>query len=78
MSLIEKTGDSTHRCRWSWGAATPPSPRPLKFWATQIFWAAGEIWADQIFTKVSMFRFVFFSLKELLFILSLSRRGKAN
>ena len=45
-----------------WGAATPPSPRPLKFWATQIFWAAREIWADQIFTKISMFRFVFFFL----------------
>ena len=28
--LIEKTGDSTHRrkCRWGWGAATPPSPCP--------------------------------------------------
>lgn len=57
--LIEKTGDSTHRrtCRWGWGAETPPSSRPSKFCATQIFGAAREIWANQIFTKVSMFRF---------------------
>ena len=39
------------------GAETPPSPRPSKFCATQIFGAAREIWANQIFTKVSMFRF---------------------
>ena len=73
MSLIEKTGDSTHRrtCRWSWGAATPLSPRPLKFWATQTFWAAGEIWADQIFTKVSMFRFVFFFFETVTFYFKL-------
>ena len=69
--LIEKTGDSTHRrtCHWGRGAATPPSPHPSKFWATQIFGAAREIWGNQIFTKVSMFRFVFFfSLKELFYI----------
>ena len=39
------------------GTETPPSPRPSKFCATQIFGAAREIWANQIFTKVSMFRF---------------------
>ena len=59
--LIEKTGDSTHRrtCRWGWGGEveTPPSPRSSKFCATQIFGAARDIWANQIFTKVSMFRF---------------------
>ena len=44
------------------GGLQHPLPRPLKFWATQIFWAAREIWADQIFTKMSMFRFVFFFL----------------
>ena len=80
--LIEKAGDSTHRrtCRWGWGAATPPSPRPSECWATQIFGAAREIWANQIFNKVSMFRFAFFfSWKELFFfILSLSQRGKAS
>ena len=57
--LIEKTGDSTHRrtCRWGWGAATaPPLPPP------RILGAAREIWANQIFTKVSMFRFAFFFL----------------
>ena len=78
MSLIEKTGDSTHRrtCRCSWGAATPPSPRPLKFWATQIFWAAREIWADQIFTKVSMFRFVFFFFERVTFYFKLKSAWK--
>ena len=60
------------------GAETPPSPRPFKFCATQIFGAAREIWANQIFTKVSMFRFAFFSLKELFFILNFSWRGKAS
>ena len=62
--LIGKTGDSTHRrmCRWGWGAATPPSPRPSEFWATQTFEAAREIWADQIFTKFSMFSFPLFFL----------------
>ena len=78
MSLIEKTGDSTHRrtCRWGWGAATPPYPRPLKFWATQIFWAAREIWADQIFAKVSMFRFVFFFFVRVTFYFKLKSAWK--
>ena len=54
----------------AWGLQhPPPSPRPSKFWATQIFGVAREIWANQIFTKVSMFRFApFFSLKELFFL----------
>ena len=68
--LIGKTADSTHRgmCRWGWGAATAPSPRPSEFWETQTFGAAREIWANQIFTKFSMFSFPFFlSLKELFF-----------
>ena len=26
-----------------------------KFWATQIFWAAREIWAKPVFKDVSMF-----------------------
>ena len=34
------------------GAAAPP-----KFWATQIFWAAKEIWAKPVLKKVSMFLF---------------------
>ena len=38
-------------------AATPPSPCLSKFCATQIFGAARKIWANQIFTTVSMFRF---------------------
>ena len=63
----------------AWGLQhPPPSPRPSKFWATQIFGVAREIWANQIFTKVSMFRFAFFSLKELFFILNFSWRGKAS
>ena len=69
--LTEKKSDSTHRgtCHWGWGAATPPpSPRPSKFWATQIFGATREIWADQIFTKVSMFRFVFFFFERVIFL----------
>ena len=81
MCLIEKTGDSTHeRAGWGeLGAATPlPSPSLPKFWATQIFWAATEILAKPIFTKVSMFRFVFFSFKAIFFlILSLSRRSNS-
>ena len=79
--LIEKTGDSTHRrtCRWGWGAATPPSPAPPEFWATKILGAAREIWANQIFTKVFMFRFAFFFFERVIFfILSLSRCGKAS
>ena len=34
------------------GAAAPP-----KFWATQIFWAAKEIWAKPVLKEVSMFLF---------------------
>ena len=62
--LIEKTGDSTHRrtCRWGWGAATAPPPAPPR-----ILGAAREIWANQIFTKVSMFRFAFFFFERVIF-----------
>ena len=34
------------------GAAAPP-----KFWVTQIFWAAREIWAKPVFKEVSIFFF---------------------
>ena len=34
------------------GAAAPP-----KFWATQIFWAAKEIWAKPVLKEVSVFLF---------------------
>ena len=67
MCLTEETGDSTHERtgREEPGAATfLPSPSLPKFWATQIFWAATEILAKPIFTKVSMFRFVFFFLSK--------------
>ena len=81
MSLIEETDDSTHE-RTGQGeleAASPPSPSSPKFRATQIFSAATEILAKPIFTKVSMFRFVFFFFEsDIFFILSLSRRGKAS
>ena len=30
---------------------------PPKFWATQIFWAAKEIWAKPVLKEVSMFLF---------------------
>ena len=51
-------------CHWGWGLH-PPLPPPLQILVTQIFGATREIWANQIFTKVSMFRFVFLcSLKE--------------
>ena len=68
--LIEKTGDSTHRrtCRWGWGAATPPFPCPPEFWATKILGAAREIWVNQIFIKVSMFRFAFFFFERVNFL----------
>ena len=74
MRLIEETGDSTHERtgRGELGAATfLPSPLLPKFWATQIFWAATEISAKPIFTKVSMFRFVFFSFKAIFFYFKL-------
>ena len=70
MCLTEETGDSTHERtgRGEPGAATfLPSPSLPKFWATQIFWAATEILAKPIFTKVSIFRFVFFSFKAIFF-----------
>ena len=68
--LIEKTGDSTHRrtCHWGRGAATPPSPRPSKFWATQIFGAARETWGNQIFTKFPCFVSSFFFLERVIFL----------
>ena len=83
MSLIEETDDSTHE-RTGQGELEaafppPPSPSPPKFRATQIFSAATETLAKPIFTKVSMFRFVFFFFEsDIFFILSLSRRGKAS
>ena len=47
----------------AWGLQhPPPSPRPSRFWAAQIFGVTREIWANQIFTKVFMFRFFFFFL----------------
>ena len=36
--------------RGGWAGCSPP-----KFWATQIFWAAREIWARPVFQEVSMF-----------------------
>ena len=82
MCLTEETGDSTHERtgRGEPEAATfLPSPSLPKFWATQIFWAATEILAKPIFTKVSIFHFVFFSFKAIFFfILSLSRRSKVS
>ena len=33
----------------AWGLQHPPSPRPSKFWATQIFGVTREIWANQNF-----------------------------
>ena len=71
MCLIEETGDSTpeRTGRGEPGAATfLPSPSLRKFWATQIFWAATEISAKPIFTKVSMFRFVFFFFQSNIFL----------
>ena len=81
--LTEKKGDSTHRgtCHWGWGAATPPPPPPAppNFEQLRFLGATRKIWADQILTKVSMFRFVFFFFERVIFfILSLSRRGKAS
>ena len=74
MCLTEETGDSTHERtgREEPGAATfLPSPSLPKFWATQIFWAATEILAKPIFTKVSIFHFVFFSFKAIFFYFKL-------
>ena len=66
MCLHEETGDSTHERtgRGSWGLPPPrPPPLPLpNFGQLRFFWAAREILAKPIFTKVSMFRFVFFFL----------------
>ena len=63
MCLIEETGDRALMNVRAGGAGgcqrTLFSP---KFWATQIFGAAIEILAKPIFTKVSMFRFVFLFL----------------
>ena len=61
------------------GLQHPPPPAPPEFWATKILGAAREIWANQIFTKVFMFRFAFFFFERVIFfILSLSRCGKAS
>ena len=58
----------------------PPSPpAPPNFEQLRFLGATRKIWADQILTKVSMFRFVFFFFERVIFfILSLSRRGKAS
>ena len=73
------TAPMSVRARGSWKLPPPPSPSSPKFRATQIFSAATEILAKPIFTKVSMFRFVFFFFEsDIFFILSLSRRGKAS
>ena len=80
MCLIEETGDrALISVRVGGvGGCKPPLPLP-KFWATKIFCAAREILAKPIFTKVSVFQFVsFFSLKEIFFILSLSKCGRAS
>ena len=54
-------------------------PAPPNFEQLRFLGATREIWADQIFTKVSMFRFVFFFFERVIFfILSLSRRDKAS
>ena len=76
LTLISISRFSMKHVHPGWGAATPPSPRPLKFWATQIFWAAREIWADQIFTKISMFRFVFFFFERVIFYFILENEQK--
>ena len=71
MSLIEETDDTTHERtgQGELGAASPPSHLPPpKFQATQFFWAATEILAKPIFTKVSMFCFVFFFFESDIFL----------
>ena len=47
-------GHEKHRRtgRGGWGSCSPP-----KFWATQIFWAAREIWAKPVFKEASVFFF---------------------
>ena len=61
------------------GAATPPAPS--NFGQLRFFGQQEKFGQTKFLLKfpcfVSSF-FVFFSLKELLFILSLSRRGKDN
>ena len=61
MCLIEETSDRAPISVQAGGAGGYQPSLP-KFWATQIFWAAREILAKSIFTKVSMFRFVFLFL----------------
>lgn len=41
------------RAGWQGGGAAPP-PLP-KFWATQKFWEAREIWARPVVKEVSIF-----------------------
>ena len=77
---MKKKGDSTHRrtCHWGWGLQQQPPPPPQILGNSDILGiAAREIWAKPIFTKLCMFGF-FFPLKELFFILSLSRRCKGS
>ena len=80
MCLIEETGDRAPMSVRAGGAGgCRPTLFSPKFWATQIFGAAIEILAKPIFTKVSMFRFVFLFLWEIFFLFyGLSRRGKAS
>ena len=39
------------------GLQLPPPPQKKKFWATQIFWAAREIWAKPVLRMFSGFFF---------------------
>ena len=51
------------------GGLPPPPPLPLpNFGQLRFFWAAREILAKPIFTKVSMFRFVFFFFESDIFL----------
>ena len=81
MSLSEETGVKAPirvRAGGSWGLPTLPPPSQIL--GNPDFGAAREILAKPIFTKVSMFRFVFLFLWEVFFFLfyGLSRRGKAS
>ena len=50
------------------GGCHRPPPLPLpNFGQLRFFWAAREILAKPIFTKVSMFRFVFFFFESDIF-----------
>ena len=68
MCLIEETGVKAPisvRAGGSWGLPTLPPPSQIL--GNPDFGAAREILAKPIFTKVSMFRFVFLFLWEIFF-----------